>query len=1403
MSILKIPLGHDLDLQTTVVDNNAVRLFGYRSSATWLRDLAEVTANCGLTVLKEQLITSNINVKQVFAILQPSTDGQAPKLRVLYRTDDRLVCYTPGDGTTLDTTLKIDQDFSHTKYSVAASPDGLVVVATSETDFAPPNQIAINECAWAGLNRGDPFAVKYIAVPDRYRGSVWHPYQSQKCVCIDVAEFGRHEVHLLVAGQHVQPSFPDPVICETNLALAGEEPTWNVLEGAGKLLDLHVGPDGRAYAVCAKNGLDLWVREAANRWNRIGDPTQGAVSVTPAACATIFVPRQPALGGSTGGNTQPPAPTARFDRVFLMMDGSHLKEITTWRSEYGKDPFALALDGRNAMAEIPGNDAYNLGTGDFTVELWAQPMKAGPMVTQQFATGNPSLDGWAFFWHSDGSVSFEIVTPNTRQSVQSAPASLNAWHHFAVVRTKGVLQTYVDGLPSGLPENPGNPVDLATSRGRLFFGVDPRAPGGNTFQPPRYFNGDVDEIRIWSRARRPDEIGQGRYHHMDSYRPDLRGQWGFDAGLIRDSSATGNDGRLQGGARFTAPGVIFPPEGQPYVLAQTKLMEDWEIGADGKSLQEVRVNRTVLTLFGADGSVRAAPTDDAGKVKDNIWISASGNCKVKVGGVSYTIDERTEVGLQTDYAGRVSVVTLSKDELLHPVLFVRTDFMEDGENIVVSPDRQTLHELSRVTSQQIRTLSANVSEAQAEGVASAIRTAMKPSLRYGVRDAIPHSGGRGYLMGSSPSPYRQFYLPQDDCGCCHAHSSQIKCDYRPRQGPLIRTVAPECMDCPHWEFDFGTKGFGIVSAAEASRLVKSLESSQMNAIRAAQGAGLVGARESDFARWVCGELKVAKVFVTTIVTAGVKTITAVFEYVGHRFVQALESVEDMIGLVVGILRQALSGVENVIGKLLDTLKSVFNWEDIAATRDALEKAFDTLCDHAIGRLQNTEFHDQVRDGIQRLFPELKRARIEDNSQTPAAAQARSRQDPLGDLLTSILQSPEVRWFLDKLHELGLGADAGPLLDLPFLEDLELDLRLADDLCNSVLEKVQVYFTQEGGLMAVTSDQVMADLKGLVDALYTIATGPILDQSLDRAGDTLRWLRERCAKEPIHLPLVEALLDPRSLGRAARLTPLSVLATLVAIPLTIGCKAVFEGKPDLSAFADIDRRRDDGSVSLGDAVDTATSYQTLLITVMFLQFTYSVLQAGVDARTVSLRRTGAAAVWRLPGPFGQLIGWVCFLGGYVLPLAGTALKIRVQQLQPDRVPFAKETWLEHCADASTYVGLAPVAWKAYKMRHFARKCGVGGLGQIPEPDFYGTLAGFGLAVLSAVAWIYIGIRNPKHLGLAIGTGLASLVAPLGQLALIDGMRTIFDEEGVPAEFVVSGMGIAGTALSSWLYVMRKS
>ena len=99
----------------------------------------------------------------------------------------------------------------------------------------------------------------------------------------------------------------------------------------------------------------------------------------------------------------------------------------------------------NYGLQYTSNSAFNFGTGNFTVEAWANITNASSNSTFFTAGGNVNAGGSFAFWVEGNNLKIRRNGLSGDISVAFDNAWRNSWHHFAAVRGNGKYAIFVDG----------------------------------------------------------------------------------------------------------------------------------------------------------------------------------------------------------------------------------------------------------------------------------------------------------------------------------------------------------------------------------------------------------------------------------------------------------------------------------------------------------------------------------------------------------------------------------------------------------------------------------------------------------------------------------------------------------------------------------------------------------------------------------------------------------------------------------------------------------------------------------------------------------------------------------------------------------------------------------------------
>ncbi|WP_176521841.1 LamG-like jellyroll fold domain-containing protein [Longimonas halophila] len=182
-------------------------------------------------------------------------------------------------------------------------------------------------------------------------------------------------------------------------------------------------------------------------------------------------------------------------------DGDGTPTVSLGAYERGADPVpnqAIVLDGTGDYVTANGVSDALAGAGTFTMEAWVYPTQPnGQQGLTAFNTGTG--DNLNLLFYRDGQ--FEYVDDDAGRTASRNAFPAGQWYHVAfTVDASDTATLYVNGRREATLTTPVRPV----SGGRFSIGHE---WDGNT--PSDFFEGRVDEVRIWSEARTQAEIQQG------------------------------------------------------------------------------------------------------------------------------------------------------------------------------------------------------------------------------------------------------------------------------------------------------------------------------------------------------------------------------------------------------------------------------------------------------------------------------------------------------------------------------------------------------------------------------------------------------------------------------------------------------------------------------------------------------------------------------------------------------------------------------------------------------------------------------------------------------------------------------------------------------------------------------
>ena len=202
----------------------------------------------------------------------------------------------------------------------------------------------------------------------------------------------------------------------------------------------------------------------------------------------------------------------------------------------------LNFDGINDYVALPNESSFDF-TDQMTVEFWMNSSVTNP--EQWDALVVKGDDSWRVHLNATGTVYFTCSSgTSTLNAISTTVVTDGNWHHIAATLGGNTAKIFIDGVLE----------DQVAVPGILNNSTYPILIGNNPVFGPRYFTGNLDDVRIWNIARTAEQLNGSKNCELQGTETGLVAYYKFNQGLnaannstitsLTDATANANNGTL-------------------------------------------------------------------------------------------------------------------------------------------------------------------------------------------------------------------------------------------------------------------------------------------------------------------------------------------------------------------------------------------------------------------------------------------------------------------------------------------------------------------------------------------------------------------------------------------------------------------------------------------------------------------------------------------------------------------------------------------------------------------------------------------------------------------------------------------------------------------------------------------
>jgi len=198
-----------------------------------------------------------------------------------------------------------------------------------------------------------------------------------------------------------------------------------------------------------------------------------------------------------------------------------VRGATLTTDRFGSTNSAYSFNGTSSSIVIPNSSSFNFSSDKITISFWMKttnyPSGSGiyNLISKYSGTGTTTSGFIIYLWNSNLAYQYADATTTGGWGLVQVPYSnlptVGTWFHVAVTTNTGFDKLYINGILVDSNSTQNN-FDIGSVTDSLMLGAGPYQ------NPGLYYNGNLDDIRIYDRALNKSEI-TALYNETPCYAP--------------------------------------------------------------------------------------------------------------------------------------------------------------------------------------------------------------------------------------------------------------------------------------------------------------------------------------------------------------------------------------------------------------------------------------------------------------------------------------------------------------------------------------------------------------------------------------------------------------------------------------------------------------------------------------------------------------------------------------------------------------------------------------------------------------------------------------------------------------------------------------------------------------------